>query len=115
MRVATINIMSVKLLNREPLRPTTYGGVGQRDADYTITTTGDTIVTYPVSIRVFEAPAPDTLNYEAFRVVVAQPMDETPGRMISPLTEASGSVMGAVIAHLMYISTVYMPQPPPLS
>ena len=41
-------------------------------------------------------------------------MFETPGRPLSPLTEASGSVVGGVLAHGMDASTVEMPPPPPL-
>ena len=41
-------------------------------------------------------------------------MDETPGSPLSPLTEASGSVAGGVLAHAMDASTVDMPPPPPL-
>ena len=64
--------------------------------------------------QVFEAPAPDPLNDESFRVVVAQTMAETPGRLISPLTEADGLLVGGVLAHVMDSSTVDMPPPPPL-
>ena len=39
-------------------------------------TTGDTAVTDPVSVQFFEAPAPDPFSNEAFRVVVAQPMEK---------------------------------------
>ena len=77
--------------------------------------TGDTTVTDPVSVRFFEAPAPDPLNNETFRVVVAQPMSETPGRPLSPFTEAGGSVVGGALAHVMDASTLDMPPPPPLS
>ena len=62
----------------------------------------------------FEALEPDPLNDETFRVMVAQPMDETPGRPLSPFAEADGSVVGAVIAHVMDEYTVEMPPPPPL-
>ena len=41
-------------------------------------------------------------------------MFETPGRPLSPLTEAGGSVVGGVLAHVMDASTVEMPPPPPL-
>ena len=75
---------------------------------------GDKNITYLVSIRVFETPAPYRLNDEAFRRVVAKPMSETPGRPISPLTEASGSVVGAILAYVMDASNVEMPPPPPL-
>ena len=54
------------------------------------------------------------MNDEEFRVVVAQPMDETPGRPLSPLSEDGGSVVGAVLAHVMYASTVEIPPPPTL-
>ena len=79
-----------------------------------MTTTGDTTVTDPVYVQIFEAPAPDSLNDEEFRVVVAQPMAETPGCLLSPLTEDGGSVVGAVLAHVMDAYTVEMPSPPPL-
>ena len=49
------------------------------------------------------------MNDEAFRVVVAQPMAETPVRTLYPLTEADGSVVGCVLAHVMYASNVEMP------
>ena len=71
MKVATTNIRSVKLYTTEPPRPSTGGDGGERAAAATTTTTGDTTVTDPVSVQVFEAPAPDPLNDEAFRVVVA--------------------------------------------
>ena len=86
MKVATINISSVNLHTLEPPSPATVGDGVERDASTTTTTTGDTTVTDPVTIQVFEAPAPDPLNNEAFRVVVAQPMAETPVRPISPLS-----------------------------
>ena len=41
-------------------------------------------------------------------------MDETPGRPLSTLAEASGSAFGGVLAHVMDASTVEMPPPPPL-
>ena len=113
MKVATINIRSVKIHTPEPPRPSTDGDGGERATAATMTTTGDTTVTDPVSVQVFEAPAPDPLNDEAFTVVVAQPMDKTPGRPISPLTEDGGSVVGGVLAHVMDASTVGMPPPPP--
>ena len=59
-------------------------------------------------------PAPDPLNDEAFREVVAHTMDETPVRPLSPLTEAGGSVVGGVLAHVVDASTVKMPPPHPL-
>ena len=113
-KVATTGIRSVKLHNPEPLRPAADNDGGERADAYTNDTTGDTTITYLVSIRVFKAPAPDPLNDEAFRVVVTQPMTETPVQTLSTLTEAGGSVMGAAIAHVMDASTVDMPPPPPL-
>ena len=80
-----------------------------------MTTTGDTTATYPVSIQNFEAPAPYPLNDEAFRLVVAQPMSETPGRPLSPLIETSRLMVGGVLAHVMDASTVDMPPPLPLT
>ena len=41
-------------------------------------------------------------------------MAETPGRPLSPVTEACGSVLGGVLDHVMDASTVEMPPPPPL-
>ena len=114
MKVATINIRSVKLHNQEPPCPYTDFGGGERAAATTTTTTGDTTVTYPVSVQVFEAPAPDPLNYESFRVIVAQPMVETPGRPLPPLPEAGWLVVGGFLYHVMDTSTVEMPPPPPL-
>ena len=84
------------------------------DDAVTKTTTGDTTVTDPVSVQFIEAPAPDPLNGETFIVVVAYPMAETPGRPLYPLTETSGSVVGGVLSHVMYTSTVEMPPPPQL-
>ena len=46
MKVATINIKSVKLHTPEPLRPDTGGDGGERYAAATTTTTGDTTITY---------------------------------------------------------------------
>ena len=114
MRVATINIRSVELHTPEPPSPSTGGDGGQRAADATTATTGDTTVTDPVSVHVFEAPPPDPLNDESFRVVVVHPITETPSRPLSPLTEAGGLVVGGILAHIMDASTVEMPQPPPL-
>ena len=114
MKYATINIRSVKLHTPEPLRPATDGDGGERAAAATTTTTENTTITDPVLIRVLEAPAPDPLNNEAFRVVVAQTMAKTPGWSIYKLTEAGGSVVGDVLAHVMDASTVEMPPPPPL-
>ena len=42
-------------------------------------------------------------------------MVETPVRPLSSLTEAGGSVVGAVLAHVMDASTVEMHPPPPLT
>ena len=114
MKVATINIRSVKLHTLEPISLATGGGGGERDAAATATTTGDTTITDPVSVKVFEEPAPDHFNDEAFRVVVVQPMAETPGRPLSPLTEAGRLVVGSISAHLMDEYTLDMPPPPPL-
>ena len=79
-----------------------------------MTTTGETTITDPVSVHAFEVPAPDPLNDEAFRVVVAQPMDKTPSWTLSPLSYYGGTVVGAVLAHVVDTSTVAMPPPPPL-
>ena len=87
---------------------------GERSAADTTSTTGDTIVTYPISVQVFEAPAPDHLNDEAFIVVVSQQMAKTPVWTLSPFTEAGVLVAGAVSSHLMDAYTVDMPPPPPL-
>ena len=69
----------------------------------------------------------DHLNDEALRVVVAHPMDETPGltlsplteagdtaQPLSPLTEADESVVESVFSHVMDSYNVEMPQPPTL-
>ena len=72
--VETINIRSVKIHTQEPPCTDTGVDVGKRAATDTTTTTGYTTVTYPVSVQVLEVPAPDPLNDEAFRVVVAQTM-----------------------------------------
>ena len=101
-----INIRSVKLHTPEPIIPDTDGVGGDRAAGANTTTTRGTTITDPVSVRVFETPAPDFLNDEAFRVVVAQPMAKTPVQTLSTLTEADGSVLGAVISHVMDASTV---------
>ena len=114
MKVATINIRSVKFHTPEPPRPSTGGDGEESAAAFTTNTTGDKTVTDPVSVQVFEAPERDSLNDESFRVVVAQPMSETPGRPLSPLTEAGGLVVGGVLAHVMDASTVEMPSPPTL-
>ena len=83
-----------------------YGGGGERSAAATTTTAGDKTITDPVSVQVLEVPAQYHFNDEAFRVVVAQPMAETPGRMLSPLIEDVGSVLGGVLSHMMDASTV---------
>ena len=109
----TTNIRSVKLHNPEPLHPATDGDGWERDYDATTSTTRDTPITYTVSVQVFKAPAPDHLNDEAFRVVVAQPMAEIPGRTLYTFTEAGGLVVGKVSAHFMDAYTVGMPPLPP--
>ena len=114
MKVATINTRSVNINTPEPLRPATDGDGGDRDAYANMTTTGDTTITDPVSVQVFEATAPDPLNDEAFIVAVAQPMAETPGLPLSPLTEAGGSVVRGILSHVMDASTLEMPPHPPL-
>ena len=114
MKVATINTRSVKLHTPEPLRPSTGGDGGERSAAATTTTTEDTTITDPVSVQVFEAPAPDPLNDEVFRVMVAHRMAETPGHPLFPLTEAGGLVVGVVLAHVMDASTLDIPPSPPL-
>ena len=90
MKMATINIWSVKLHTTEPPCPSTVGDGGERAAASTTTTIGDTTVIDPFSVQVFEAPASDPLNDEAFRVLVAHPMAKTPGLPLSSLTEAGG-------------------------
>ena len=80
----------------------------------TTTTTGDTTVTDPVYVQVSEEPAPDPLNDEAFRVVVAQPMPEMPVQSLSPLIESGGLVVRGILSHVMDASTVEMPPPPQL-
>ena len=82
-RLATINIRSVNIHTPEPTRPATDSDGRERAAAATTTTNGDTTVTDPVYIQVFEAPVPDHLNDEAFRVVVVQPMEETTVRPLS--------------------------------
>ena len=74
MKVTTINIRSVNLHAPEPFRLDTDGGVRYRNVSSTTTTTGDTTITDPVSIRFFKTPAPDPFSYEALIVVVAHPM-----------------------------------------
>ena len=78
MNMVTINISSVKVHTKEPLRPATDFDGGKRASSDTTNTTVDTNITYPVSIRVFEAPALYPLNDKAFRLVVAQPMEKFP-------------------------------------
>ena len=114
MKVATINIRSVKIHTPEPPCPSTDGNGGERDSSATTTTTGDITVTDPVSVQIFKASAPDPLNDEAFRVVVAYSMAKMPGRPLSPLTEACGLVTRGVLAHVMDSSTVDMPTHPKL-
>ena len=58
MKVTTTNIRSVNLHTPEPPHPSTGGDGGERAAATTMTTTEDTTVTDPVSVQVFEAPAP---------------------------------------------------------
>ena len=60
--MATIKIRTFKLHTTEPLHPATYGDGGERAAAATMITTGYTTITDPVSVKVFEAPAPDHLN-----------------------------------------------------
>ena len=93
---------------------TPYVDGGERADSATMNTTGYTTIIDPVSVQVFEAPAPDPLNDETFRVVVAHPMDETPGSMLSPLKEAGGLVVVSVLDHVMDASTVEMPSTSPL-
>ena len=81
----TINIRSVNIHNRENISPATDGDGGYRDDDTTTTDTGDKTITDPVSVQVFEVPAPDPMNDEEFRVVVAQTMSKTPGWTLYPL------------------------------
>ena len=105
MKVATINTRSVKLCTPEPPHPSTGGGGGERDSAATTTATGDTTTTDPVYVQFFEAPAPDPLDDEACRVVVAQLIAKTPGRSLSPLIEAGGLAVGGVLAHVVDAST----------
>ena len=51
-KVDTINIRIFKLHTPEPLASVTDGDSGDRAADSTMTTTGDTAITHPVSIQV---------------------------------------------------------------
>ena len=62
MKVYSINICSFKLHTLEPTRPSTGSDDGERSAATTTTTTGYKTITDPVSIRVFEVPAPDPFN-----------------------------------------------------
>ena len=114
MKVSKINIRSVKLHTPEPPRTSNGDDDGERADAATMNTTGDTTVTDPVSVQFFEALEPDPLNDEALRVVVAQPMDKTPGCTLYLLEEAGVSVVGGVLSHVMDESTVEMPPPPPL-
>ena len=78
MKVDTIRIKSVKIHTPEPISPDTDGYGGEMADATTTTTTVYTTITDPVSIQVFGSPAPEPFNYEAFRVVVVQPIDKTP-------------------------------------
>ena len=88
--VATISIRSVKIHTLKHLRPATDGDGGEGADAATMTATGDRTITYPVSIRVFEVPAPDPLSDESLIVVVAQPIGNTPGHLISQLVVSGG-------------------------
>ena len=66
MKVATINIRSVKLHTPEPLHPATDVYGGNRAASSATTTIGDKTITDPVAVQVFGAPAPNPLNDEEF-------------------------------------------------
>ena len=114
MKVDTVTILSVNLHTPENFSTSTGGDGDNRAASSTTTATGETTVTDPVSVQFLEAPAPDPLNYETLRVVVAQPMAEAPGRPLSPLTEAGGLVVVGVLAHVMDAYTVETHPPPPL-
>ena len=113
MKVAIISIRSVKLNTTEPLLNDSDVDGGQSAASAITTTTEDTIITDPVFVQVFEAPEPDPLSDESFRVVVAQLMVETPGLLISLLTEAGGPEVSPILAYMMDKSTVDIPPPPP--
>ena len=80
MKVATINIRSVKIHTTEPPRATTGGNGRERAAAATTVATGDTNATDPVSVQVFEAPELDPLNDEAFIVAVSHPILGRPWR-----------------------------------
>ena len=64
MKVDTIKRWSVNIHAPEPLLTATDGDGGYRAGASTTTTTEDTTITDTVSVQVFEAPAPDTLNDE---------------------------------------------------
>ena len=64
MKVATINARSLKLLTLELIHTDTDLDDGERAHAATASTTGDTTITYPVYVQVFEAPAPQYLNDE---------------------------------------------------
>ena len=115
MKVVTINIKSIKLHTPEPLRPATDGDYRERAASDTTTTNEDTTFIAPVTVQVFKAPSPGTLNNEAFLVVVAQPMAETPVWPLSPLTGVGGLVVGAVLSHVIDEPIVFMPSPLPFN
>ena len=114
MKMAKIKIWSVNIHTPEPPFPSTDGDGGDRAVANITTTTGDTTVTNPVSVQVFEAPAPDPLNDEAFIAVVAQPMTKKYGHPLSSLIEAGGLVVVGVLDHVMDASTVEMPSTTPL-
>ena len=52
MKVATINIRTVKIHTQEPFLTTTYGDGEERDTYAITNTTGDTTITDPVSVQV---------------------------------------------------------------
>ena len=112
MKMATIKIGSVKLHTPEPPFTDTSGYGGEKAADSNTTDNRETTLTDPVFVQVFETPAPDPLDDEAFRVVVAQTMYVTTGWPLSELAEAGGSVVGTVSSHVMDAYTVDMPPPP---
>ena len=115
MKVTTINIRSVKFHTPEFILSDTGSDGGERaTAAATTIITEDTSVIDPVSVHVFKAPAPEPFNDEKFRVLVAHSMARTPGRPISPLKEAGGLVLWAVLSHVVDASTLDMPPPPPL-
>ena len=53
MKVATINIRSVKIHTPEHLCPAADGDVGETAVSTTTTNTGETTTTYPVTVEVF--------------------------------------------------------------